>query len=137
MKGSIWKWYAVAAVLVGLPIGCYTAFVAKCFWNWFAVPVLHVSTVSFLQMLGILWLLQLITGQLSKSSSEDDRRWGLLFDVVELCVPADKQVELADLKHYFKQDEFGALWSGFSTAVGQLFANTLMLGLGFTLHLFV
>jgi hypothetical protein len=93
MKRLFWRWSGV--LLVGLLVGLYTAFVAQCFWNWFAVPVLHLAEISFLQMLGILWLIQLLT---TRSPKEDDKRWELLASLVELCVPVEKQTELADLK---------------------------------------
>jgi len=129
MKFSFWKWFGI--VLVGLLIGCYTAFVAECFWNWFAVPVLHVSDVSFLQMLGILWLIQVIT---ARATDGDNKRWILLFDVLELCVPHEKLPELEGLK---KSDSSEVFFEGFPVAAAQVGNNTLMLALGFALHLFV
>lgn len=128
MKQSFWKWFGI--VLIGLPIGCYTAFVAECYWNWFAVPILHVSSVSFLQMLGILWLIQVLT---SRSSTPEDKHWALLMSVIELCVPSDKQKELAELK---ESNPFIGFLEAFSMTFGQIASNTLMLALGFTLHLF-
>jgi hypothetical protein len=128
MKLSFWKWFGV--VLVGLPIGCYTAFVAACYWNWFAVPVLHVSNVSFLQMLGILWLIQVITG---RPSDNDTQRWVVTLSMIELCVPPDKLAALEELK---TPNPLAGFVEGFSMAVGQVISNTLMLALGFALHLF-
>jgi hypothetical protein len=129
MKTSFWKWFGL--VLISLPIGCYTAFVAECFWNWFAVPVVHVSNVSFLQMLGIIWLIQVIT---ARPTDSDNKRWVLLFDLLELCVPPEKLPELEGLK---KPDSINVFLEGFSMATGQIASNTLMLVLGFALHLFV
>jgi hypothetical protein len=128
MKHSFWKWFGV--VLVGLPIGCYTAFVAKCYWNWFAAPVLHVSNVPFPQMLGILWLIQVITG---RPSDNDGNRWVLVLSIVELCVPPEKQAALEELK---APNTLAVFVEGFSKAIGQIASNTLMLALGFALHLF-
>lgn len=54
------------------------------------------SDVSFLQMLGILWLIQVITGR--PSSGNDGNRWVLLLSIVELCVPPEKQAALEELK---------------------------------------
>jgi hypothetical protein len=129
MKLSFWKLFG--AVLIGLPIGLYTAFVAECYWNWFAVPVLHVAHVSFLQMLGVLWLIQVIT---ARPPSGDDKRWVLLLSAVALSVPNEKQTELKEL---MEPNSFDFIIQGFSAAVGQIASNTLMLVLGFALQLFV
>lgn len=129
-KFSFWKWFSV--MLIGLPVGMYTAFVAECYWNWFAVPSLHVSELSFLQMLGILWLIQLIIPK--QSSNADGRVWALLLSAIELCVPAEKQEELTELK---EPPAIAAIIEGFSAIVGQLASNTFMLLLGFILHMFV
>jgi len=128
MKG-FWKW--TAAVIVGMVIGCYTAFVAECYWNWFVVEALHASEVSFLQMLGLIWLLQLLT---SRSTVAEDSKFKLLASAVELCVPAEKQEELHALG---EETTFRLWWEAFFGAFGQLFSNTFMLGAGFVLHLFV
>ena|ERR1017187_9531624 len=129
MKQSFWKWTGI--LLTGMVVGCYTAFVAENYWNWFVVPALHASEVSFLEMLGMIWLLQLIT---SRSTTMEDGKWKVLASAVELCVPAEKQEELAALTENSTLDAF---LQGFSQVFGQLFSNTLMLGAGFVLHLFV
>jgi hypothetical protein len=92
--------------------------------------VLHVSDVSFLQMLGILWLIQVITG---RPSGNDGNRWVLLLSIVELCVSAEKQAALEELK---TPNPLAVFVEGFSMALGQIASNTLMLALGFALHLF-
>jgi hypothetical protein len=126
MMSSVLKWSSMA--FVGLVAGLYTAFVAQCFWNWFAVPALHLSSLSFLQMLGLLWLIQLLT---ARSPAADDKRWTLLASMIELCVPEEKQEEVADLKEV---DPLENILAVFSTIFGQVVGNTLTLVLGFTLH---
>jgi hypothetical protein len=129
-KFSLWKWLGV--MLIALPVGIFTAFVAECYWNWFAVPSLHVSELSFLQMLGILWLIQLLIPK--PSSNADANRWILLLSVVELCVPEEKQQALADLK---EPPPIAGILENFSLIVGQIASNAFMLALGFVLHIFV
>jgi hypothetical protein len=129
MKKSLLK--VLGLLLVALPVGFYTAFVAQCFWNWFAVPTLHVAEVSFLEMLGLLWLIQLL---ISKPSVADDRRFVLLASLIELCVPSERQEELSDLKQGNSLVDF---IEGFSAVFGQVVGNTVTLALGFALHLFI
>jgi hypothetical protein len=112
-------------------VGCYTAFVAECYWNWFVVPALHASEVSFLQMLGLIWLLQLVT---SRSTAPEDTKWKLLASAIELCVPPEKQEQLADLT---KPNSLDLFLQSFSQVFGQLTGNTFMLAAGFVLHMFV
>jgi len=129
MKKSLTKWFV--AWLVGLTVGCYTAFVAASFWNWFAVPVLHVSSISFLQMLGLIWLMSLFTGNFS---TFDDARWKVLAFTVELCVPEEKQQALKDftdsLPVLLRLDTICKVFA-------QVTGNTFMLAAGFVLHLVV
>jgi len=126
MKQSIWKWFV--GWFVALAVGCYTAFVAANFWDWFAVPVLHVSSVSFLQMLGLMWLISLFTGGYS---SFDDPRWKILGFTVELCVPDEKR---QDLKEFMDSMPFIIRLDTALKVFGQLAGNTFMLAAGFALH---
>jgi hypothetical protein len=127
--GALLKWSSV--VVIGMAVGCYTAFVAECYWNWFVVPALHASEVSFLQMLGLIWLLQLVT---SRSTAPEDKKWQLLASAIELCVPPEKQEQLADLT---KPNSLDLFLQSFSQVFGQLTGNTFMLVAGFVLHMFV
>lgn len=129
MMASILKWSGAFAV--GMMVGCYTAFVAQSYWNWFVVPALHASEVSFLQMLGLIWLIQLLTSQ---PTGGEDTRWRLLALAVELCVPAERQEELAELS---KPDSVLGWAEGFSQVSGKLVGNTFTLVAGFLLHAFL
>jgi|SRR5450756_729184 len=130
MKKAILKWFSL--LIVGLLVGCFTAFVAQCYWNWFAVETLHFSPVSFLQMLGVLWLIQIVTAK--SSSGGDNKRWEVLIAMVELCIPPEKQDDLSELK----EDTASAILpEGFFMAFGQIASNIFMLVIGFALHQFV
>lgn len=130
MKNHIWK--VLGAMLVGLPVGLYTAFVAECFWNWFAVPALHLPEISFLQWLGLWWLIGLFVRP--SSSSENDKRWTLSMSVLELCVPEGKQ---AALKELLEANPILTFLEAFSMIFGQVVGNTITLVLGFLLHLLI
>ncbi len=54
----------------------------------------HVSSISFFEALGLLWLMQLLTSRYSSS----DKRIASLGSLIELCVPSGKEKELAELK---------------------------------------
>jgi hypothetical protein len=128
-----WKWSAVVpiALLVGLPIGLYTAFVAQCYWNWFAAPALRLPEISFLQMLGLWWMIDLL---IIRPSKGDGRAWELLASITELCVPPERQREMEGMRTADPVMEF--IW-GISRAFNTIIGNTLMLALGFGLHLFI
>lgn len=126
---SFWTW--VTDFVIGLLISCYTAFIAQCYWNWFAVRALNVSSVSFLEMLGLVWLLQIMT---SRPALSDNHRWKVLTSAVELCVPAEKQRELYELA---TRKTFDEVLQEFFEVFGQVGSNTLLLAAGFVLHLFV
>jgi hypothetical protein len=119
-----WKWYGM--LLVALPVGLYTAFVAECYWNWFAVPALNVQSISFLQMLGLVWLIQLLFDR----SPDDEPRWKLMVQTLELCVPDEKKEALSNIV-----GDFDVALAGFLQVARKLVGNTLALAMGFALHL--
>jgi hypothetical protein len=131
MKSAFWKF--VVPFLVALPVGFYTAFVAECFWNWFAVPALHVSEIGFLPWLGLWWLISLL---FSSDTTADNKRWKILLSAVELCVPEEKQAALKEMVE-FETEGFSTTLDIFGMIFGKLVGNTVTLGLGFALHLFI
>jgi hypothetical protein len=124
-----WKWSPVFRfeMLIGLPIGLYTAFVAQCFWNWFAAPALRLPEISFLRMLGLWWMIALLI----RSSAEGEMRaLASLVGITRLCVPPERTTELEELIDSRPLDELIlGLW--------QIIRNTLTLALGFGLHLLI
>ena len=117
---SVWTY--VVAFLVSF----YTAFVAMCFWNWFAVGVLNVASISFLQMLGLIWLLSILIDQ----PYSDKSKWKALFTIIERCVPEEKQEDIADIIDEIQDN----IWINISS---KIIGNTLSLILGFVLHSFI
>jgi hypothetical protein len=128
-----WKWSAVVpiALLVGLPVGFYTAFVAQCYWNWFAASALHLPEISFLQMLGLWWMIDLL---IIRPARDDGRAWALLASITELCVPPERQREMEEMRI---SDPIVEFTQGLSGAFNTVIGNTLMWALGFGLHLFI
>jgi hypothetical protein len=124
-----WKWSPEFPfeLLIGLPIGLYTAFVAQCFWNWFAAPALRLPEISFLHMLGIWWMIALLI----RSSAEGEMRaLAFLVGITRLCVPPERTKELEELMDSRPLDEL-------ILGVWQIIRNTLTLALGFGLHLLI
>jgi hypothetical protein len=122
-------WWAVFPfeLLIGLPIDLYTAFVAQCLWNWFAASALRLPEISFLKMLGLLWMMALL---IRYSVKRETKTLVCLVGITSLCVPPERTTELDGLMNSRILDE---LMMGFA----QICQNTLMLALGFGLHLLI
>jgi len=132
----------------------YTAFVLKCFWHWFVVPTLYVRDISVFQMLGLVWMVQLLT---DRHSIFDDERWKEMTATLKFCVPEEKRDGLERYleSHSLRRsvsDGGGALAARYDTAArarigyyleffrdafGEVARDTGMLAAGFVLHLMI
>lgn len=121
-KKSVWMF--VAALVSSV----YAAFVSMCMWNWFATRALHVPEISFLEMLGLMWLIRLLTF----SGDGDQYQWAMVWAVLEEVVPSDKREAVEKVKR-----EFGDSATLLSFSFAHLFANTTTLVLGFLVHAFL
>ena len=120
----------VATGLVALIVGIYTTFVAMYMWNWFAVPIFNLPYISFLQMLGLVWLI----GAGISSIYTEETKLNFLIRIVELCVPNERKHEIDEIINSMKEN----LWSDLAIKIfGQFGGNTVTLILGFVLHLFI
>jgi hypothetical protein len=124
-----WKWSALIPfeLLIGLPIDLYTAFVAQCFWNWFAASALRLPEISLLKMLGLLWMMALL---IRPSAKGDVRTSVFLVGITRLCVPPERTTELEELMDSRLLDEL-------IMGLGQVGQYTLTLALGFGLHFLI
>jgi hypothetical protein len=99
-------------------------------WNWFAVPALHVPSVSFLAMVGLVWLIDLLIDR----TDTDEFRWKAVDAVIDVCVPDHKRQQLMDTLKQLEDD----VWIDIATNVfAKLVANTSILVLGFGLHVLI
>ena len=116
------------ALLVGLVVGIYTAFVSMCLWNWFATRAFHVPALSFFEMLGLVWLLQVLFRSVGQDS---EPHWRMLWTVLDEVVPESRHDAYAAAIKEWEQDVWAhsAGW-----AIGQVVGNTLILALSFGLH---
>jgi hypothetical protein len=119
------------ALLVGLIVGTYTAFVSMCLWNWFATRAFHVPDLSFFEMLGLVWLLQVLFGSVGQDS---EPHWRMLWTLLDKLVPQNSRDAYAAAMKELEQDVWAQAAVG---AISQVVDNTLMLGLGFGLHLVI
>ena len=124
-KGFIMK-YAFPTI-IALIVGLYTSLVAMFMWNWFAVPTFNLPNVSFFQMLGLTWLINLLFVQKDK----DEDKWTILFTTLEHTIPEEKKESLNKAMNEVKDNFLIILWAKIG---GQIIGNTLTLILGFFLH---
>lgn len=114
--------------------GLYSVFVLMQFWNWFAVPLLNVPVASYWVMFGLNMLLALFTGRDDPKDPTEEKRWRLLYIVLDACVPEHK---MEVVKEYVSSEK-EQIWAEMGVYIfGVVAARTLTLGLGFVVHLLV
>ncbi len=122
----------VAAWVIAFLVGLYSTFVALNLWTWFAVPILHLPNLSFLQLWGLMLLAStLMRGNFQTGSGDEKGRWATLGTAVEMCIPDEKQQAW---KEYWDMEPARVLMESIGGIIGAFAANTLVLALGFILH---
>ena len=122
------KWIVPTAV--ALFVGLYTTFVAQSFWNWFAVPAFHASTVSFWGMYGIVALFNLLIAT-DLQTTASDQMWRAAFTMIEACIPPDR-IEAVNEAIEAQTD---LAWIKLGSAIfGKFAENTLSLVVGWFVH---
>jgi hypothetical protein len=116
-------------ILGGIVSSVYAAFVAICLWNWFATGALRLPPVSFLEMLGLLWLIGLLT---SRNEDTDAHRWTELWAGIEYLTGDKRRPGLAAARRDVN-DTPTLMW----IPMGRLLGNTVTLAMGFVVHLLV
>ncbi len=129
---KFFSWKMVASWIIAFFVGLYSTFVVLKLWGWFAVSTLHLPDLTFLQMWGLMLLGgALMGGNFRTGSTSEQSRWATLAAAVEMCIPDDKQKEW---KEYWDGEPARVLLEGFGSIVGSLATNTLVLVMGFVLH---
>jgi hypothetical protein len=130
---SDWKKFALtwsASTLVGFN----SVFVVMEVWNWFAVPLLHVSEASYWLMYGVSMLFGLLIGAGEQENPVHERRWKALFIALDACLPEHKTKEVREEVRL----ETEGIWTDISTMIfGRVVSRSLTLGLGFVVHLLI
>ena len=112
----------------GFVASVYAAFVSMCMWNWFATRALHVPEISFFEMLGLIWLIRLLTF----SGDSESYQWAMVWAVVEAAVSDEKRKAVEKTRQGFTESKTLLTFS-----IAQLSGNTVTLVLGFLLHTFL
>jgi ferric iron reductase protein FhuF len=99
-------------------------------WDWFVADVFHVSSISFLSMLGIVWFVQLLTEHPSRDA---EFLWKKAYGLIDFCIPEEKREAVEDLLEQINSEMWEELWVG---AGQQAFGATLTLVFGFCVHVF-
>lgn len=102
---------SITVIVIWLSMGLYTAFVAMCYFNWFVAHVLNANNVSYLEMLGIVWLFGLFRAP-DKSEENNNR------------IDYDKHSKV------FWEKTFIIVFE-------RVVNNTLLLAIGFGLHIII
>jgi len=118
---------------ISLLVGAFKAFVLMLMWNWFVSPVFHTDSISFWQVLGLLWVVQLFVDQSGENPAEA-KRWENIFTVADACIPEHKREELQE---QLKENNEG-IWSQIGIHIfGQLTSYAVTLLLGWMVHTFL
>ena len=130
---SDWKKFAVTWA-ASTSVGFYSVFVLMEVWNWFAVPLLHVSEANYWLMYGVSMLFGLMTGAGEEENPADERRWKALFVVLDACLPEHKTEEVREQV----RSETEGIWTDLGVMIfGRIVSRSLTLGLGFVVHLLI
>jgi len=125
-KSAVTK-FAILGFLA-IVISLYKAFVLMNLWNWFVVGAFHVSSISLLPMLGVVWFVGLITDH---SDSDAEFFWGKAFALIGLCIPETKRDAAQDEIRRMDSEMWSHMWLG---AGNKFFQATMILVLGFCVH---
>ena len=112
-------------------LSLYRAFVAMCMWNWFATKAFHAPRVTYLEMLGVVWLVGLL---INKPGSWETLRWKRLYGAFDPLVPEDRK----DVSSTTINERKEGMWFELANATfDELVSNTITLVLGFMASRFV
>jgi len=79
-------------------------------------------------------LFGLMTGAGEEENPAHERRWNMLFIVLDTCVPEHK---MEDLKEYVRAEKEG-IWADVGLMIfGKALSRSLTLGLGFVVHMLI
>jgi hypothetical protein len=130
---SDWKKWAITWS-IGMVVGFYTVFVMMQFWNWFAVPLLGVPVAGYWVVYGLNMLLALFTGHGEPEDPTQEKRWRMLYTVLDACVLEQKMEEVRE----YVRGEGEQIWAEAGLHIfGVVAMRTLTLGVGFAVHLLV
>ena len=120
------SWFIATVLMAG-----YYAFALMLMWNWFVAGSLHLPELSFIAALGLIWTISLLRKPSGESTPVENKRWDLLFSVLDYCVPENKIETVRELI----KEKTESVWPELIGLVfGQAVAITFTLGLGWIAH---
>jgi hypothetical protein len=123
---------ATLTFVVSLLVGAFKAFILMLMWNWFVSPVFHTGSITFWQVLGLLWLVQLFVG-VKTDDPEKSQRWDNLFLVLNSCVPEHQREHVREAIKERRE----RIWADIGLHIfGQIFDYSFTLGLAWLVHTF-
>lgn len=126
------KWALPYTVAFG--VGFYTTFVLQSLWNWFAVPALNVSSLSYWATYGLNMVIACFKGTVSPESVTNDHRWKIAITVLQECIPPDKEEHVREELTILHHGQAGELWK---IAITQFGVQTFALAVGWFIHTFL
>jgi hypothetical protein len=125
-------WKGVLVFALGVVGGLYSTFVLTIMWNWFVVPALHLSEISFWMAFGLILVINLLRDPRERDMAED-QKWEALTTMLEACVPEDRK---AYVKERLESQSKGIWMKAGVTMFSLMVGNTAVLGMGFVVHIF-
>jgi hypothetical protein len=117
--------------IFGMIVGFYTTFVLQNLWNWFVVPTLHATEISYWQMFGLNLLLIVA---LEHDTSLEEYHWKRALTMLYISVPSDKKDGVDETL----KEEDENIWFNIGTKIFEkLGRNTFTLVLGWSIHSFL
>jgi hypothetical protein len=124
-KKTFWWYWGI-----GLATGLYATFVLQQLWNWFIVPALNVSAISFWVMCGLYMFAKLFT-QKGDDGFVDEGRWEAANTALDACVPEERR---AGLNEQLKK-QTDAIWTKLGLKFfGRFCEYSAMLAIGWGIH---
>jgi hypothetical protein len=82
---------AVGRGSMQLIIAVYVPFVVQMLWNWFAAPALHLDSISYSNMFGLLLIVNVV--MIRNSAISEAHHIQRVITLLEACLPEDRRAE--------------------------------------------
>ena len=116
-------------------MGLYTTLALTLLWNWFVSPVFHLTDVSFWLMYGLVLVVGLLRFSNNDEAREAERRLVIVITALEFCIPTESREAAKSAVQDLMDRQMKRLWiEAGIPIVGQAFATTATLGVGFVVH---
>ena len=133
-------WQVAKPTTIAFLMSFYPAFVFQMYWNWFVVPTLHLSDISYITAFA-LWILVGWAVEVFSHEQADRERFAAFSQALDVflwsAVPDDKREDVEFKLKAVQEDVTNSaivgLWERIAVSI---LLNSGMLGFGFVLHFF-